>query len=45
MEFSRVCPGQIAEGIVVKPVVERTHRNVGRVALKLVSDKYLERSK
>lgn len=45
LEFSRVCPGQIGEGIVVKPVEERVHRNVGRVALKLVSDKYLERAK
>jgi RNA ligase (TIGR02306 family) len=42
---SLVCPGQVGEGIVVKPLVERFHRNVGRVALKLVSDRYLERAK
>jgi RNA ligase (TIGR02306 family) len=43
-EDSKICPGQLAEGIVVKPLQERFHRNVGRVALKLVSDRYLERS-
>ena len=34
----------IAEGVVIKPVRERSHPRVGRVALKLVSDLYLERS-
>lgn len=38
-------PGQVAEGIVVKPLRERFERSVGRVALKLVSDRYLERAK
>lgn len=42
---SWVYPKHIAEGIVVRPLEERVHRNVGRVALKLVSDKYLERAK
>lgn len=42
---SWLCPGQVAEGIVVKPMVERFDRNVGRVALKLVSDRYLERAR
>ncbi len=37
--------GGIAEGIVVKPLRERFDRTVGRVALKLVSDRYLERAK
>jgi RNA ligase (TIGR02306 family) len=42
---SVVCPGQVSEGIVVKPLAERFDRRVGRVALKLVSDRYLERAK
>ena len=33
----------IREGIVVKPVQERTHPEVGRVCLKIVSSLYLER--
>lgn len=33
----------IREGIVVKPVVERTHPAIGRVQLKLVSNEYLAR--
>ena len=33
----------IREGIVVKPVIERTHPEVGRVCLKVVSNAYLER--
>ena len=37
--------GGISEGIVIKPFVERFDRSVGRVALKLVSDRYLERAK
>jgi RNA ligase (TIGR02306 family) len=32
--------GHISEGFVVVPVVERTSRNLGRVALKHVSDRY-----
>jgi RNA ligase (TIGR02306 family) len=31
----------IREGVVVKPVVERTHPKVGRVALKYIGDQYL----
>lgn len=31
----------IREGVVVKPVVERTHPKVGRVAMKYISDQYL----
>lgn len=42
---SILCPGQIAEGIVIKPLMERTDPKLGRVALKLVSDRYLERAK
>lgn len=35
-------PGQkIREGVVIKPVKERTHHKIGRIALKNVSDKYL----
>lgn len=34
---------QIREGIVVKPVVERTDHHIGRVQLKIVSNAYLER--
>jgi RNA ligase (TIGR02306 family) len=35
----------MSEGIVIKPVTERWHQSVGRVALKLISDRYLERAK
>lgn len=31
----------IREGVVVKPIVERTHPKVGRVALKYIGDQYL----
>jgi RNA ligase (TIGR02306 family) len=37
--------GGVSEGIVIKPLQERFDRSVGRVALKLVSDRYLERAK
>lgn len=33
----------IAEGIVIKPLVERTDHEVGRVCMKVVSNQYLER--
>lgn len=33
----------IREGCVIKPIVERTNPEIGRVALKLVSNKYLEK--
>lgn len=45
-EGKSLVPGaehQIREGIVVKPLRERSHRGVGRVALKLVSNAYLEK--
>ena len=35
----------VREGIVVKPVKERTHIEIGRVQLKIVSDEYLEKEK
>jgi RNA ligase (TIGR02306 family) len=33
--------GTTREGVVIKPVEERFHRNVGRVVLKLIGDDYL----
>ena len=36
---------QIREGIVIKPVIERMDPEIGRVQLKIVSNKYLERAK
>lgn len=45
LKNSRLAKEQISEGIVVRPIVERTNHKIGRVILKLVSDKYLERSK
>ncbi|HCF26296.1 MAG TPA: RNA ligase [Cyanobacteria bacterium UBA11049] len=36
-------PKCIMEGIIVQPIVERTHPEIGRVVLKLISDKYLLR--
>jgi len=35
--------GGLREGIVIKPVVERTHRKCGRVILKSISDEYMLR--
>lgn len=34
----------IMEGVIVQPVKERTHPEIGRVVLKLISDRYLLRS-
>lgn len=34
----------LREGIVIKPLFERTHPEIGRVQLKVVSNEYLERS-
>lgn len=34
----------LREGIVVKPLIERTHPEIGRVCLKVVSNGYLERA-
>ncbi|MFB2918328.1 MULTISPECIES: RNA ligase family protein [Aerosakkonema] len=36
-------PHSIMEGVVVQPQVERTHPEIGRVVLKLISDRYLLR--
>lgn len=41
---SLFCPGQLSEGIVVRPLDSRQDDRVGRVVLKLVSDRYLERA-
>lgn len=43
-EDSAIGSGQIREGLVIKPLVERIHEKIGRVALKYVSDRYYERS-
>jgi RNA ligase (TIGR02306 family) len=37
-------PRSIREGLVVKPVTERSHAKLGRVQLKMVSNRYLEKS-
>ena len=44
MTDSELCAGQMSEGLVIKPWVERRDHRVGRVALKYVSDRYLERN-
>lgn len=36
-----LCANQIKEGVVVKPMEERTHPKVGRVAMKYIGDQYL----
>jgi RNA ligase (TIGR02306 family) len=41
--YSLLNATQLREGVVVKPLVERTDPQVGRVALKLVSEDYLLR--
>lgn len=38
--LSKTC---LMEGVIVQPLVERTHPEVGRVVLKLISDRYLLR--
>lgn len=35
--------GKIREGIVIRPVIERTSPEIGRVQLKVVSNRYLEK--
>ncbi len=40
---SVICPDCMMEGVVVQPLVERTNPEVGRVVLKLISDRYLLR--
>ena len=42
--YSPLDKTQIREGVVVKPFRERYDARVGRVALKWVSDQYLERT-
>lgn len=42
-ENSLVAPGQLAEGVVVRPIRERFDHRVGRVILKLHSQRYLLR--
>ena len=34
---------QIMEGIVIKPIIERTDPKIGRVLLKLVSNRYYQK--
>ncbi|MDF5717410.1 MAG: RNA ligase family protein [Rhizonema sp. NSF051] len=40
---SVVDSGTMMEGVVVQPLTERTHPDIGRVAMKLISDRYLLR--
>ena len=40
---SVLSPDCMMEGVVIQPVIERTHPEIGRVALKLISDRYLLR--
>jgi len=42
---SVICPGQCAEGVVICPLVEMDSPIIGRVQLKIVSNRYLERAK
>lgn len=42
---SELCDDHIQEGVVVKPLFERTDPKIGRVILKYVSDDYLTNSK
>ena len=43
-EGNSVLANHIREGIVIKPLCERTHPKIGRVILKKVSNDYLERT-
>lgn len=43
-EYEGCGEGHIREGIVIKPHEEMFHEKIGRVALKYVSDQYLQRS-
>ena len=40
---SILCPQHMMEGIIIQPVIERTHPEIGRVCLKRISDRYLLR--
>jgi RNA ligase (TIGR02306 family) len=42
---SVICPGQCSEGVVICPLIEMTHPTIGRVQLKIVSNRYLEKGK
>jgi RNA ligase (TIGR02306 family) len=42
-EDSILCPGQLKEGFVIRPVYERYDRRVGRVIMKYHSERYLTR--
>lgn len=39
-EDSKACPGQLMEGVVVKPMIERWDKRMGRVMGKVVSQRY-----
>lgn len=41
---SVISPDCLMEGVVIQPVVERTHPEIGRVVLKMISDRYLLRN-
>ncbi|MEH2063590.1 MAG: RNA ligase (ATP) [Nostoc sp.] len=40
---SVISPDYIMEGVIVQPVIEKSHPEIGRVVLKLISDRYLLR--
>ncbi len=40
---SVLSPDCIMEGVIIQPIIERTHHETGRVVLKLISDRYLLR--
>lgn len=40
---SVLCPSCMMEGVIIQPVQERTHPEIGRVVIKLISDRYLLR--
>ncbi|MGD1872020.1 MAG: RNA ligase family protein [Mastigocoleus sp.] len=40
---SVISSDSIMEGVIIQPIVERTHPEIGRVTLKLISDRYLLR--
>ncbi len=40
---SIISPNCMMEGAVVQPIVQRTHPEIDRVVLKLISDRYLLR--
>ncbi|MGD1912248.1 MAG: RNA ligase (ATP) [Rivularia sp. (in: cyanobacteria)] len=40
---SLLSPDSMMEGVVIQPAIERTYPEIGRIALKLISDRYLLR--